>query len=44
MYTQEHTNPFVSGQCVLMTHTVIMFDLLLCAQTQTDWLIRLRPL
>lgn len=44
MYTQGHTDPFVSGQCVLMTHTVIMFDQLLCVQTQTDWLIWLRPL
>ena len=26
-----------------MTHTVIIFDQLLCARTQTDWLIWLRP-
>lgn len=34
----------VSGHCVLMTRTVVIFDLPLCAQTQTDWLIWSRPL
>lgn len=46
MYTEAHTHTHsgcVGGQCVLMTHTVIIFDQLLCARTQTDWLIWLRP-
>lgn len=43
VHTRIHKHSFVSGPCVLMVHTVIMFDLLFC-ETQTDWLIWLRPL